>query len=369
MEQTIEVCKSVAYINRIDRNLQRIKKKDIKKLLEASQKCRRIILAAEGRSLSSLFIGIKGTERRIFAITDSSFPWRNIREAATELQKRRGKTVLLINSGGGESTMPKEMAKDLRNWINETHSRKFLICTVTSNPKSKIAKLSDIVVVLKGRTETESKAKHTDVGIMGDLYELASMVLFQMIKKAVNNALSAKDVLAEMKKEMKTVGHLIDNYLASGHYKNLLKETTSRAVIVFGGLGPGREVAEMTAIRTFHIKRLVRGEVFLTGPLAPPPKPGDVLILISFSGETVTVLKWCSDYRKAGGIIFSIVGRNSSLYRKSRSFILEGPLEEFYKRAVFLLSPLPGGVMEELKKRGTVIPESMLRIFGHSKTG
>jgi len=389
MEEKIEkkVCKSVDYINRIAQNLGEISEEALEKLLQAIKGSRRVVLSAEGRSRSGLFLGIKGINKRLFAETDSSWHWRNITEAAADFETKRGKTVLLINSGSGDTNIPKEMAKDLRSYINETGSQKFIICAVTSHPESEIAKQSDIVVELKGREKEKEETNPLVSGTMRDVYELASMVLFQKIKEATNRNLSAKEILIMIKKEMEIIGDLIDDYLASKHYQELVEETASRerAVsskhyqelveetasrerAVFGGRGPDREVAEMTAIRTLHIKSVVGGIVFLAGSLALPPKPGDIIVLISFSGETKSTLKWCDDYKAAGGIAFSIVGNKSTLSEESRSYILKAPLEEFYVRAAFLLSPLPGGVMEKFRKCGIRIPEEIIRILGHSKT-
>ena len=370
MEEKIEkkVCKSVDYINRIAQNLGEISEEALEKLLQAIKGSRRVVLSAEGRSRSGLFLGIKGINKRLFAETDSSWHWRNITEAAADFETKRGKTVLLINSGSGDTNIPKEMAKDLRSYINETGSQKFIICAVTSHPESEIAKQSDIVVELKGREKEKEETNPLVSGTMRDVYELASMVLFQKIKQATNRNLSAKEILIMIKKEMEIIGDLIDDYLASKHYQELVEETASRERAVFGGRGPDREVAEMTAIRTLHIKSVVGGIVFLAGSLALPPKPGDIIVLISFSGETKSTLKWCDDYKAAGGIAFSIVGNKSTLSEESRSYILKAPLEEFYVRAAFLLSPLPGGVMEKFRKCGIRIPEEIIRILGHSKT-
>ncbi len=361
------VCKSVGYINRIAKNLAEIKEENLERLLQVLKQSRRIILVAEGRSRSALLIGIKGTRKRIFAPTDSSFHWRNMTEAAIELRKKRGKTTLLVNSGSGKTTTPKEMVNELRAYINKTGTKKFAICTVTSHPESKIAKQSDVIVELKGREEKEEASQ--DSGMMGDIFELASMVLFQEIKNALNNDLSAKEILVAVKKEMEIIGKLIDNYLTLDHYRKLVKETADRSITVFGGLGPDREVAEMTAIRTMHIKSVARGSsVSLAGSLALPPMPGHLIILISFSGETKSTVKWCFNYKEAGGIVFSIVGNKSALSEEGNSYILKAPLGKFYVRAAFVLSPLPGGVMKKFREHGIHIPESMIRTLGHSKT-
>jgi len=367
------VCKSVYHINRIDSNLGEIDEKILEKLVQTLRQCRRIILSAEGRSESGLLIGLNGIKKRTFAQGDSSFKWRNITKAAIDLNKKRGTTVLLINSQSGKTTSPKEMAKDLRTFINETGSKKFVICCVTAHPESEIARNSDMVLQLKGQEEEkEGKEKQGSSGIkemMGDVFELGSILLFYGIKKGVNNGLDTKQILALLKKEMKVVGNLIDNYLKTDHYNDMVNEIAESIKIIFGGKGPDQEVAKMTAIRTKHVVNVVGREAYIAGPLAPAPQPGIIITLISWSGETKPTIEWCNDYGSRGAKVFSIVGtKNSTLYEKSKSYILEAPVEKFYFRTAFLLSPLPGGVMEKFKRCGIQIPEEMLRTLGHSRT-
>lgn len=373
-ERDGKVCESVEYINKINLNLKGLKKGEVEKLLQGIRDCRRIVEVGEGRSGSALRIGIRGINKRTFHEDDSSWRWRNITEAATEFEQKRGKTLLLINSGSGTTASPKETAKDLRVFVNtdkEKRSQKFLICTVTSHPESEIAQQCDIVVELKGREEGKKELNPHESGIIGDLFELASMVLFRMIKEAINNDLSVEEVLVAIENEMKTIGKMIDNYLASKHYQELVEETATRQRIIIGGRGPDKHVGEITIIRILHVNTFVNREAWPTGPLTPGPKPGDILVLISFSGETKSTLEWGTIYRKADGIIFSIVGTPKSTLsdpKESNSFILEVPIEDFYVRAVFLLSPLAGGVIEKFKSCGIPIPEEMIRILGHSKT-
>lgn len=366
------VCKSVYHINRIDSNLGEIDEKILEKLVQTLRQCRRIILSAEGRSESGLLIGLNGIKKRTFAQGDSSFKWRNITKAAIDLNKKRGTTVLLINSQSGKTTSPTEMAKDLRTFINETGSKKFVICCVTAHPESEIARNSDMVLQLKGQEEEEGKEKQGSSGIkemMGDVFELGSILLFYGIKKGVNNGLDTKQILALLRKEMKVVGNLIDNYLKTDHYNEMVNEIAESIKIIFGGKGPDQEVANMTAIRTKHLVNVLGREAYIAGPLAPAPQPGIIITLISWSGETKPTIEWCNNYGNGGAVVFSIVGtKNSDLFKKSRSYVLEAPVEKFYFRAAFLLSPLPGGVMEKFKRCGIHIPDEMLRTLGHSRT-
>jgi len=373
MEETEKICQKVDYINKIGQNLRKIKKEELEKLLREIRDCRRIVLVGEGRSLYGLFLGMRAINKRTFHEDDSSWKWSNITEAATAFEQKRGKTLLLVNSGSGNTTSPKEMAKDLRDFINaakETRSQKFIICTVTSHHKAEIAQQCDVVLELKGREEEkkDEEINPLESGIIEDLFELASMILFRMIKEAINNDLSAEEVMVAINNEMKVIGKIIDDYLSSKHYEELIKEAASRERIVIGGRGPDKKVGEITIIRMLHLNRMVNREAWPTGYLPPPPKPGDILVPISFSGETKSTLEWVEIYKKAAGLIFSIVGTANSSLSKENGYVFEAPREDFYVRAAFLLSPLAGGVMEKLKECGTPIPEKMIRILGHSKT-
>jgi D-arabinose 5-phosphate isomerase GutQ len=366
-----KVCQSVDYVNKINQNLKEIKKEELEKLLEAVRDCRRIILVGEGRSGSALRIGIRGINKRVFHEDDSSWRWRNITSAVRDLEQKQGKTLLLINSGSGKTTSPKETAKELSEFINadrEKRSQKFIIATVTSHPKAEIAQQCDVVLKLKGREEEIVETNPFESGIIGDQFELASMILFRMIKEAINNDLNSEEILALIKKEMKAIGKMVDYYLGSRHYQDLVAETASRQRIIIGGRGPGKQVGEMAVIRMMHVNRLVQREAWPIGSLTPPPKPGDILLLISFSGETKSTLEWANTYKTAGGIVFSIVGTPNSALSKENGYVLNVPEEDFYTRAAFLISPLAGGVMEKLRECGTKIPQEMIRVLSHTKT-
>ena len=364
MTEEEKICGSVDYVNKICQNLKEIKKEEFGKLLHAVGSCRRIILVGEGRSGIALLIGIKGIKKRIFHEDDSSWRWRNVAEAATEFERKRGKTLVLINSGSGNTASPKETVEDLRLFIDvlkEKRGQKFLIATVTSHPEAEIAQHCDVALELKGRDDNKEQTSPLESGIIGDQFELASMVLFRMIKEAINNNLSTEETLRAIEKEIKTIGKIIDSYLASKHYQALIKETASRQRIIRGGRGPDKKVGDLTVIRILHINRLVGREAWPTGPLPPPPIAGDILVPISFSGETKSTLQWVETYKKAGGLIFSIVGtKDSTLSKEENSYVFEARIEDFYVRVVFLLSPLAGATSDFER----IIPSKSVH-FGH----
>lgn len=364
------VCKRVSYINKIDQNLSELRLGEIRELHQRIRESDLLCLTAEGRSLSALKIGIRGIQKKTLAQGDTEFHWRNFYDAAPDLEKRYKKINMLANSGSGWTDTPKEAVQDTRNYIQEHGSESFTVCAVTSHRDSPVARKSDIILELKGRRKKEIETFDPfSEGMMGDQFELGSLILFLTLKGVINRKQRADQIPSEIKKEMRIVGPLIDRYYDSEQYQTLVKEISTRHRTIIGGKGPGQEVAMMTAIRIFHINQVSGGRIYLAGPLAPPPKPGDILLLVSWSGETGPVLKWCDKYQKAGCQVFSIVGdKSSTLAQKSTSFCIEAPEEKFYARAAFILSPVPGGKLEIFRKANIEIPENMLETFGHSVT-
>jgi len=367
------ICKKVAYINTINRNLGQVDGKILEKKVQTIRDSRRVIFTAKGRSKDALRIGMQGVRKRTFIQGDTSFHWRNITKAANDLNRKNSLTVLLANSQTGTTVSPTEMVKDLRNFINRTGSKKFTICSVTAYPESEIAKNSDIVLQLKGSNEKEGEIKKPPGinEIMGDVFELGSTVLFYCIKRGVNKGLNAKEILALAKEEMKINGDIIDNYLADSHYAEMVEKISGSPKIIFGGEGPAEDVADMTSTRTKHVINMLGRESYIAGSHAPSPQPGITMILISWSGETKSVLDWRDKYNEGGANVFSIVGTaHSSLTENTRSYVLPAPEEKFYMRAAFLLSPLPGGVMKNFRTKCKFdFSDEMLRKLGHSGTG
>lgn len=357
-------------MNKVSQNLSEVSREGIRALHQKTKESDLVCPVAQGRSLSALLIGIRGIQKKTLTQGDTGFPWRNFREATRALEKEYKEINILVNSGTGETNTPKEVVKEIRNHVRETGSKSFTVCVITSHRDSSVASNSDVIVGLKGRrTKDVENFDPRGEGTMGDQFELGSLCFILTLKEIINQGRGADQIHSRIETEMQMVGRLVDKYYDSDNYQTLVREISSRHRTIIGGLGPAQEVAKMTAIRIFHVNQVLGGRIFLAGPLAPPPKPGDNLLLISYSGETGPVLKWCDKYKKAGGQVFSIVGNKSStLAEQSISFCIKAPLDKFYARAAFILSPVPGGKLEIFQKAGIRVPERMLRIFGHSIT-
>ncbi|KON31902.1 hypothetical protein AC478_01930, partial [miscellaneous Crenarchaeota group-1 archaeon SG8-32-3] len=135
------------------------------------------------------------------------------------------------------------------------------------------------------------------------------------------------------------------------------------------------QIANMTAVRLFHIKSFLGDNVYVTrGVNTPHPRAGDLEILLSYTGETKPVILWADVMKKFNGTVLGITGtKDSTLAKKADlEIVLEedvkpGKPRRFYTRAAYVLSPLPVKLAERLGQRGLKLPEYIISWY-HSVT-
>jgi len=369
-----KICKGMPYIDESFSNLLEIDKKELRRVIRTIENADAIILVGEGRSYEALKIGFRGLERRIITLDDIDFRWNNLYEAAPYLEKQYERIVLIVNTSSGETPSPKQRTKDLADYIDEKGSKKFRIIAFGSRPDSSVGKEIrnreyGSFVKLKG---PKSKAKNAEEalnsGIMNDVYELASMILFYRIKEKINYGWKFEEMIERVKKDAREIGQLVNRLINSEKYKILIKQMTSRGKIIVAGLGPSKDAALMIAIRLNHIKRAFGEEANITGAFTQRPRLGDILIVISHSGETEPVLEWAEKFKKAGAFVFAFCSRESSLTQiVDWSFLVPEETKDFYPRIAYLTSAIAVGLVEEFKNSGYSIPPDILS-WWHSVT-
>jgi 6-phospho-3-hexuloisomerase len=299
-------------------------------------------------------------------------------DAAVELERRYKKTLLLINSGSGLSDDPLVMAQDLAKYIEDKKTSSFSMGLLTSNANSQLAQIVSEhghVVELKGRERLKPSFDYSEVGIMGDVFELGSLFLLCMMTEAMFRNLGIDGLFQLCEEEFAKLGPIIDSNVASDTYTHLIDMLESRTNVFLGGRGTANEIVKMTAVRLFHIKFFLGDNVYTArGVNTPHPRAGDIEVLVSFSGETKPVIAWCDVFRKLKGVVLSITGtRKSTLAEKSDLQItLEetaalGQPRRFYMRAAYVLSPLTVKLTERLSERGLRLPEYIINWY-HSVT-
>jgi len=376
----------MGYVNRIRDNLLSLRRKKLLPLYEDLKSVNCVVCGGSGRSLCSLNAAmsqiamsqIGWRNKVVLTPDDPGFPGKNMYDAAAELERRFKRTLLLINSGSGLSEDPKAMAEDLARYIEDKKTSKFSMGLVTSNmnsPLVKIVREHGHVVELKGRGKSKPSFDYSEIGIMGDMFELGSLLLLCMMTEAIFRNLRVDGVFQLCEEEFAKLGPLIDSNVESETYTHLVDMLERRTNVFLGGKGTANEIVKMTGIRLFHIKGFLGDNVYIArGVNTPHPRAGDLEILLSFSGETKPVVSWCDTFKKLNGIVLSITGTKKSTLAEKSDFQITleetvnlGQPRRFYMRAAYVLSPLPVKVAERLSERGLKLPEYIINWY-HSAT-
>ncbi|HII85612.1 TPA: SIS domain-containing protein [Candidatus Bathyarchaeota archaeon] len=345
-----------------------------------------VVCSGAGRSLYSLNAAmsqialsqIGWRNKVVLTPDDPGFPGKSMYEAASDLERRYKKILLLMNSGSGYSDDPFVMAQDLSRYIEEKKTSKFTMGLITSSLESPLAQITNqhgYVIQLKGRGRSKPSFEYSETGMMGDIFELGTLSLMGMMIEAIFRNLEAHEVFQLCNEEFEKIGSIIDSNLQSETYTQLVDLLEKRTNLFIGGKGTADQIAKMTAIRLFHIKSFLGDDVYVTrGVNTPHPRAGDLEILMSFSGETKPVVIWCDVMKKFNGNVLAITGcKDSSLAKKADlNIILEeetkpGTPRRFYTRAAYVLSPLPVKLAERLAQRGLKLPEYIISWY-HSVT-
>ena len=371
----------VEYVERINDNLLKMTEKNLFPLYEDLRAADCIVCGGSGRSLHSLNIAMSQIAmmkepKVIITREDVGFPGRGMYDAASQLEKRHRKIVLLINSGSGESDDPRHLAEELEKYLKATGSTNFTMGLITSNPNSSIAKIVQrhghvVEVEGRGKKQLPVPDDYSQTGIMGDLFELGSLFLLQMITEALSEGSSVERVLELIAEEAPVLRKITENAVDSEATKAVLDILERRSDVFLGGRGTAEEVAKMTAVRLFHIKKFLGDDVYIArGVNTPHPRAGDLEILISYSGRTKPVVGWCNRFRGLGGTVISIVGcketnleRNSDLKILLEETVEQGKPRRFYMRAAYVLSCLPILLTERLSRKGLILPEYLLKWY------
>jgi 6-phospho-3-hexuloisomerase len=380
-----KVC-GIGYINRIRNNLLGIRGKELSALYEDLKAADCVVCGGSGRSLYSLNAAmsqiaisqIGWRSKVVLTPDDPGFPGKNMYDAAAELERRYDKTFLLMNSGSGVSTDPLVLAQDLSEYIDRKSTSKFSMGLITSSLKSPIAEIASRyghAVELRGRGRAKPSFDYSEVGIMGDIFELGSLLLLSMITEAIFRNLDADDVIPLCEEEFSNLGPLVDSVVESETYSRLIDALERRTSVFLGGKGTASEIVKMTAIRLSHIKSTLGDTVYIArGVNTPHPRPGDVQVLVSYSGETKPVLNWCNTVKRMNGTVLSITStaKSTLTQRSDLRIVLDeeakpGQPRRFYMRAAYVLSPLPVKLVERLGERGLRLPEYILD-WHHSLT-
>jgi D-arabinose 5-phosphate isomerase GutQ len=378
---------TMGFATKIRDNILAIDKNNFKPFYDDLKEADCIICSGSGRSLYSLNAALSlitrgkldgKPQKVVLTPDDPGFPGKSMYDAASDLEKRFKKTLLLMNSGSGTSNDPLVMAQDLAMYVAEKKTNRFSMGLITSNLESPLAEITrrhGNIVQIEGRGKAKPSSVYSETGIMGDIFELGTLELLNMTIEAIFRKLQSDDVFGLCEEEFETIGQLMDANVESETYARIIDMLEKGTNIFLGGKGTANQVAMMTGIRLFHIKSFLGDNVFMArGVNTPRPRAGDLEILISFTGEMKPVLLWCNALQKFNGSVLAITADgDSSLAKKADLKIILpeqarlGIPRRFYTRAAYVLSPLPVKLAERLTERGLNLPEYILSWY-HSIT-
>ncbi len=366
------------YIENIYRNVKGVDKSTLVKLFNYLMNYDCIIIYGSGRSYAAIKIAMSQYSKMrgapvIVTPEDPGFPGNNMSEALDILSDRYSKIFLLINSGSGESLEPLIVARDFVKYIEDTGSENLVLGVITSKPGSSLGRLADeygVLVHLRGREEHKLDDFLTS-GIMGDTFELGSLMLLTALVKAIyiGSIDNFDDIIDSY---YSRIFDLLERYVESKTFGIMVDTMARRSNVFVGGRGSAHEVATMLVIRLNHIKYAIGDHVYRArGSNTPRPRPGDLGILISCSGETPAVISWARSLQASGAYVVGIVGNPNSLLARivdNKIIIDSRPIQrfvprDFYLYSSFLLSPLPIKLIERFREEGLVLPESILRYY------
>ena len=365
------------YIKKIFDSLWQVDAQQIESVYHDIKSAGVIIPSGEGRSKGALSIPCSEMAKMahgkmVIDRSDIGFPGRDLAEAAPVLRKRYGQICLLINSGSGRSLNPLLDAQKLGYYIaNSKDARDFRIDLATTVLDSPLGKLSDKYgnCILMGGKETSGSvgepSEFRPFGVIEDIFTLSSGLLFSSMTRAMNVDASAAQVLPLAKNLSTQISTSVNEIVKSPLYENLLNALEQRGSCFFAGLGSSQEVTRMTAVRVGHVKRAMGDDIYVAGETnIPPPRPGDMLVVVSNTGETEIVAGLCRSFRKMGGQIVSIVGTSNSTIGSLSdvSFLIQNDAEpgapsNFYIQTAFALSPLPIYLVERVESKGFELPD------------
>ena len=377
---------NIGYINRIRDNILDLKRRKLLPLYEELKSADCVVCGGSGRSLYSLNAAMSqiamtqtGWRNKIVLTPDDpGFPGNNMYDAATQLERRCKKTLLMLNSGSGLSDDPLAMAQDLAKYIEDRKASRFSMGLITSNMNSPLARVvreHGHVINLKGRGRSKPSFEYSKIGIMGDMFELGSLFLMCMMTEAISRNLQIDGVFQLFEEEFAKLGPMIDSNVESETYTHLTDLLERRTNVFLGGKGTANEIVKMTGVRLFHIKGFLGDNVYVARSVnTPHPRAGDLEILVSFSGETKPVIIWCNVFKKLKGNVLSITGTKKSTLAENSDFqiVLEettkpGRPRRFYMRTAYILSPIPAKLAERLSEKGLKLPEHVMNWY-HSVT-
>jgi len=177
----------IRFLDRLENHIKTIKNEldldKVKELINAIEEAERIFVIGAGRS---------GIIAKAFAMRLMHLGYNVYVVGETVTPRIKENDLLIAISGSGETTSVVSISKKAKEMIGSR------LATITQNKNSTLAKISDIVVLLKGKTKIEinNSDEISRLAPLGTLFELTALIFLDGLVAELMNLrnLTEKDL-------------------------------------------------------------------------------------------------------------------------------------------------------------------------------
>ena len=177
------------FLDKLESHIKTVKNEldldKVKELIDAIEEAERIFVIGAGRS---------GIIAKAFAMRLMHLGYNVYVVGETVTPRIRENDLLIAISGSGETTSVVSISKKAKEMIGSK------LATITQNKNSTLAKMSDIVVLLKGKTKVEinNNDEISRLAPLGTLFELTALIFLDGLVAELMNLknLTEKDLEA-----------------------------------------------------------------------------------------------------------------------------------------------------------------------------
>jgi len=177
----------IKFLDTLERHVRNIKNeidmRKVQELIEAIEDARSIFVMGAGRS---------GFVAKAFAMRLMHLGYNVYVVGETVTPRIRREDLLIAISGSGETTSVVNISRKAKELIGSK------LVAITQNKDSTLAKMSDIVVLLKGKTKTERNDEIAKIAPLGTMFELTALIFLDGLVAELMNLknLTEKDLEA-----------------------------------------------------------------------------------------------------------------------------------------------------------------------------
>jgi len=177
----------IRFLDKLENHIKTIKNEldldKVKELINAIEEAERIFVIGAGRS---------GIIAKAFAMRLMHLGYNVYVVGETVTPRIKENDLLIAISGSGETTSVVSISKKAKEMIGSR------LATITQNKNSTLAKISDIVVLLKGKTKIEinNNDEISRLAPLGTLFELTALIFLDGLVAELMNLrnLTEKDL-------------------------------------------------------------------------------------------------------------------------------------------------------------------------------